>query len=773
MVPNPAFPMMSSWRQTAASLSLYAIRYLPFACNGLAVLLLAVMTGRADAADWPCWRGPEQSGLVREKAVVTDWSPDGKNLLWKSPEGGRSTPVVMSGRVFFIGPVGDAECLQERVICLDADTGKSIWQYTFNVNFTDIVAQRVGWTSVVGDPETGNIYAHGTGGEFLCLSRDGKLLWRHSLMEECSRVSGYGGRLMNPVIDEDRVIISFLNINWGNQSKPSHRFVAFDKRNGQVIWWAEPGGPPADTTYAAPLVGVFGGRRMLIAPAADGKIYGLEARTGRTIWSFALSKVGLNVSPVTDGKYVYVGHSEENLDTTEMGRLVCIDPTKTGDITKSGEVWRFDGVDAGYASPALANGRIYQVDNGANLYCVDTKNGKPLWKQKLGRVGKGSAAVTSDGVIYVGEQNGVFFILKDAGDKCEVLSRTTFPGPNNTIDEIYGSPAICDGRVYFLTRYGAYCLGVKGQKPESEPIPAMASEKPADGAKAKTVLVVPGDVTLSPGETVKFETRLFGDSGAPVTDGGAAAWNMAPPLKGALGKDGTFTAPSDSAFSAGLITVKVGDLAGSARVRISPMPPIKEDFEKMPADAVPPGWVGVVGKTKIVDKDGGKYLRKLAEKAKPSPVWKMRAFSGLPIEGGYTVQADLLGTLARNRFKPDMGLISSGYEMILMGMTKELELSRWRDEPTHALRKKIPMELQPDQWYRMKLRVEMKDGKATVQGKVWPRDEKEPDTWTIQFDDPCANREGAPGLFVFSNGTTDKSDGAEVFIDNYQVYANE
>ena len=736
------------------------------------LIVAALACHAASAAEWPSWRGPEQSGLVREKAVVTDWSPEGKNLIWKSSEGGRSTPLIMNGKVYFIGPVGDAECLQERVICLDSETGKTLWEYRFNVGFTDIVAQRVGWSSLAGDTETGNLYAHGTGGDFLCLDKDGKLVWQHSLMQEYNRVSGYGGRLMNPVVDEDRVIVSFLNTNWGNQAKPSHRYVAFDKRNGRVVWWAEPGGPPADTTYAIPLVGVFGGRRMLIAPAADGKIYALEARTGRTIWTFALSKVGLNVSPVTDGKYVYVGHSEENLDTTDMGRLVCIDPTKTGDITKSGEIWRQDGIDAGYASPAIANGRLYLVDNEANLYCVDTANGKDIWKQKLGRVGKGSAVVTTDGVIYVGEQNGAFYILKDAGDKCEVLSRTAFPGPNNTIDELYGSPAVVDGRVYFLTRYGSYCLGVKGQEAETQPTPPMAAERPSDGAKAKTMLIVPGDITLAPGETAKFEARLFSDMGAAVTDGGAVTWNMTA-LKGALGKDGTFTAPSESSFSAGMITAKLGELTASARVRICPKPPIKEDFEKMAVDSVPPGWVGVMGKTKIAERDGSKCLRKVAEKGRASPVWKMRAFAGSSISGGGTVQADLLGTLARKRFKPDMGLINSGYEMILMGMTKELELSRWRDEPTHALRKKIPLEMKADQWYRMKLRVDMKGGKASVQGKVWPRDEQEPAGWTIEFQDPCANREGAPGLFVFSNGTTDKSDGAEVFIDQFQVYANE
>lgn len=726
-----------------------------------------------NAADWSSWRGPEQCGVVREKAVVTDWSPEGRNLIWKTIEGGRTTPLVMNGRVFYIGPVGEGDCLQERVICVDAATGKTIWDYRFNVFFSDIVANRVGWTALAGDPETGNIYAHSTGGEFLCFSRDGKLLWNHSLTEEYNRISGYGGRLQTPVVDEDRVIISFLNTNWGNHARPAHRYVAFEKRTGEVLWWQEIPGVARDTTYACPVVTVVDGRRQLICPAADGVVYGLEARTGRIIWSFKLTKMGCNSSPVADGKLIYVSHSEENIDNTMMGRLVCIDASKTGDVTTTGEVWRNDGLSAGYTSPALANGRIYHVDNSANLYCLNAKTGENIWEFKLGRVGKGSAVVTTDGVIYVGEQNGVFWILRDAGDKCEELSKVAFDRDDGMVDELYGSPAVVGGRVYFMTRYGMYCLGDKEKTVESEPIPPMPAERGGAGQKVVTAHIVPGDITVAPGATVQYQVRLFGESGARI-DGPTpkVEWSLAG-IKGTLNADGVYTAPGDVSFSAGMVNAKVGDVVAAARLRISRPLPIKEDFEAMAEGAVPPGWSGTVGKTKIVTRDGSRVLQKLAEKGKPSPVWKMRAYVGLPVPVGYTVEADVMGTFARKRFRPDMGIINGRYEMIVMGQQKELELARWRDEPAHALRKRVPFEMKSELWYRMKLVVDIKDGKAHVRGKVWPRGEKEPGEWSIEFEDSCPNLEGSPGLFVYSNGTTDKSDGPEVFFDNLMVTTNE
>ncbi len=740
---------------------------------GLVSAILLTLTAEGFSADWTSWRGPEQNGLVREKAVVTKWSPDGENLLWQTKEGGRTTPLVMGNRVYYNAPVGDGECVQERVLCVDADTGKTIWERRFSIFFTDIVENRVAWTALAADAETGNLYLHGTSGEFSCLDRDGKVLWSHSLTEEFNRVSGYGGRLHTPVIDEDRVIISFLNSNWGNHARPSHRYVAFDKRTGKVLWWSETPGVAKDTTYACPVVTVVDGRRQLICPAGDGAVYGMEARTGRILWRFELTKMGCNSSPVADGKYVYVSHSEENIDSTRMGRLVCIDASKTGDITKTGEVWRVDGFGGGYASPALANGRVYHVDNSANLTCFDAKSGNEIWSFKLGRVGKGSPVITQDGVIYVGEQNGMFWVLRDAGDRCEQLSQHTFEGPDHLVDEIFGSPAVAAGRVYFMTRYGMRCLGAKGKTAERQASPPLPAERPASGQKLAVVHLVPADMTVTPGETIHFEVRRFGETGARLDGPTPKIEWTATGVKGKISDDGVLSTDADRAYSAGLVTAKIGELTAAARVRICPPLPIKESFDDMPDGSVPPGWIGVTGKTRIVERDGSKVFQKLAEKGKPSPVWRMRAYVGQPVEAGYTVQCDMLGTLARKRFRPDMGLINARYELNMLGQQRQLELSRWRDEPAHGLRRRVPFEMQTDVWYRVKLRVEPKGDMAIVQGKVWPRDEAEPSAWTIEIEDTCPNTEGCPGLVAYSNGTTEKSDGAEVYYDNFMVNINE
>ena len=178
--------------------------------------LLGAFTRPVQANDWAHWRGPEHTGVSRETGLPDTWSADPKeNLVWKAPHGGRSTPIVQNGRVYIINVAGSGVTTQERVMCFDADTGAVVWEHKFNVFLTDIVADRVGWTHVVGDPETGNVYAHGVQGLLFCFNRDGKVLWSHSLTEEYGRVAGYGGRLASPIVDGDLVILSMLNASWG------------------------------------------------------------------------------------------------------------------------------------------------------------------------------------------------------------------------------------------------------------------------------------------------------------------------------------------------------------------------------------------------------------------------------------------------------------------------------------------------------------------------------------------------------------------------------
>lgn len=183
------------------------------------LLLVFTLGSKALEAQWSHWRGPTQNGVAYDTGLPEKWSPnpttEGNNLRWKAPYGSRTTPIIQNGRAYFIGRHGEGVHEQERVVCLDADTGKFVAEHRFNVFHTDIVSVRLGWTTVCGDPKTGNIYAHGTQGLLFCFDKDLKVVWQKSLTEEFGRVSGYGGRVTSPIIDGDLVILGIINSSLG------------------------------------------------------------------------------------------------------------------------------------------------------------------------------------------------------------------------------------------------------------------------------------------------------------------------------------------------------------------------------------------------------------------------------------------------------------------------------------------------------------------------------------------------------------------------------
>ena len=270
--------------------------------------LLASAQGprRVALGDWPEARGPNRDGVSAETGLVEKWAFNGQNQLWRAPYGGRSSPIVMGNRVYVQNPSSRGPSLQERVMALDADTGKVVWEYKFNVFQSDVPPHRVGWASPAADPETGNIYAMNVGAFVVALSKDGKLLWARSIGEEFAAFTTHGGRTMSPIIDGDLVIVSAAISSWGASANRSHRLVALDKRTGDIVWMANPGGRPYDTAYAAPTIATINGLRLLIVGLGDGAIHALKPQTGEKVWSYVASKRSINTGVVVRGTSVIV-----------------------------------------------------------------------------------------------------------------------------------------------------------------------------------------------------------------------------------------------------------------------------------------------------------------------------------------------------------------------------------------------------------------------------------------------------------------------------------
>ena len=145
-----------------------------------------------------------------------------------------------------------------------------------------------------------------------------------------------------------------------------------------MLWIATPQRRRVDdfNNQANPMVAVIGGRRLVIGGGADGWIYALRAETGELQWKFQMSQKSLN-SPVTVvGNTVYATSNGEPVDGNFIGQVVALDGTGTGDVTATARLWNTDAVMAGFAAPVFDAGRLYVVDNAANLHALDAKTGR-------------------------------------------------------------------------------------------------------------------------------------------------------------------------------------------------------------------------------------------------------------------------------------------------------------------------------------------------------------------------------------------------------------
>ena len=785
---------------------------------------MAVTAGafpRAGADQWPDWRGPAADRHAPGTGYVDSFDlENGTNVLWSTPEGGGiSTPVILDGRLYTLvrHRPGTAE-EAEKVLCLDAMTGKKLWENVFNVYLSDVPSERVGWSAVVADPKSKTIFAHGVCGAFSAIDAEtGKTIWRRSLHEEFGFLSTYGGRTNIPVVFEDLVIASAVVTGWGDTARPAHRFLGLDAATGTVRWMNGTKELPEDTTYSTPQIAEFGGQAALVFGSSDGSVWNFQPRTGRAVWNLRLSRRGLNVPPLVDGTTIYMAQAEENLDNTTMGSVTAFDggavppsaapsaaapaagagpPAPNTDITTVAVKWQKKGVMDGRAMPVILGNRVYFIDDGAKVYAFDKATGEPVGKPQklLGTIVRGSPLV-ADGKLYVCSTGG-WHVLEPTAEGIKFVNRMRLPES----DEVTASPIAWNGRIYLTTGERLVCLGrADAPAPSTSAVETIAervARATSSGAgEPAWVQVVPAEAQIAAGEKLNLEARLFDAAGRFVRTTPAEFATTS----GTVAADGTFTAPPGR-HSAAIVTATVGKLTGRSRIRSMPPLPWRFDFDDVALAAPPTGgpprgepplpWIGMRYRHVVREVDGSKCLVKITTIPKGT---RSQGWIGPITLHDYRIRADLRAAesgvgkpgdpatpvaetsdadafakafgnpaaLEKARM-PDMGLIAQRYTLDLMGASQQLQIRTWPPQVATHFAKTIPFAWEAGRWYSVIFEARTEGSAARLRGKVWPRGEPEPAAWTIEAVHEAGNLQGSPGFFGNSKDS-------EIFIDNVVV----
>ena len=731
-------------------------------------------------SDWLYWRGPLGSGVSRQTGLPDAIDLNDSSLLWTHEIQGGGVPVAAGGRIYHFGYYGVTGDLQEALVCMDALSGKVLWERRYSDFLSDIVYNRYGVGAACVDGETGNVYFQTSTGLLLGFDKNGKSLWERSLMEEFSRLTFPNGRTGGPCVDGDLVIIHAITANWGSNGPARDRFYAFDKHTGELVWFSTPGITPKDSSFA-PLIfeDLSDGRRVFYSGTGCGNVVCIDARTGQPLWRFQMSHGGVNSGVILHDDTVVAIHGKENLDATEIGRMVAIkkpaelpgpgEPALV--LGKDDEKWRNNELEAFTSTPVYRENRIYSTSKTGVLLCLNAATGDIIWRVKLAPDQVHASPLWADGKLYVPMFDGKCFIVKDKGDSGEILDEVQLDGA------CFASPSASHGRLFVQSKKRLYCFGSKTPAPDFSATAVAQAKGMGDPVALQ---VVPAEFAVKSGTSQKLKVFSLDKTGRRIAElSEGLTWEKwIPPtakvkvkVDAEISTDGVLVAASDAKLSAGALRVTDGKVFGVVRGRILQDLPYAENFEEsfvlsqtssddIPFSYPPLPWLGARMRWQIQENDGNKIAGNTLDK-----VLFQRAmnFVGHKDMSNYTVEADVM-TDGNRRIKSTIGLVNQRYIVALVGNWQKLEVFSNYDR----FKVSVPFSIKTNTWYHLKTRVDIAtDGSGVIRAKAWEKGSDEPEAWTIEAPHANAHKQGSPGIYALSPQSLKK-----VYIDNISVTSN-
>ncbi|MHA3772379.1 outer membrane protein assembly factor BamB family protein [Verrucomicrobiota bacterium sgz303538] len=249
---------------------------------GAIVSLLLAAPTRAD--DWPQWRGPHRDSIWHETGILDSFPSEGLKVLWRVPIGnGFSSPCIAQGRVFVTYSQVTRTAANENVLCVDAATGKTIWSHTYPVNYPEWGANPDHPASPVATPVVadGKVYTLGRMSNLICLDAiTGRVIWQHDLPKEFGTTEDLRGFNCSPIVEGNLVIMAIAK-------SPQVSLIAFDKDSGRQVWESLDEIP----SDSSPIVITSAGRRQLIVWAYK-SVAALDPANSEILWRQAVNTGG-------------------------------------------------------------------------------------------------------------------------------------------------------------------------------------------------------------------------------------------------------------------------------------------------------------------------------------------------------------------------------------------------------------------------------------------------------------------------------------------------
>ena len=439
---------------------------------------LCCLAEKIDGGDWPQFLGPHGNGISHETGLLDRWPSNGVPVVWVKKIGtGYGAPSVRGDRLVFHHRIGDEEIVE----CVETATGKPLWRYGYPSHFVDPYGYNNGPR---GTPllTADRCYTFGAEGRLVCLDlQTGKLIWQRDTAKDFEVPPAFFGVGSSPILEGDLLLVMV-----GGQ--PNAGMVAFDSASGKTIWesvgeknWLGvtmtgwPGEPKVQwkrwdkqASYSTPVAATVNGRRQIFCLMRQGLV-ALNPTNGNVNYSFwfrARVEESVNaMRPVVVDDLVFISAAYYKIGSV----LLRARPDDQG----FDEVWRNTVLEIHWNTPIYHDGYLYAFSGrnepDARFRCVELKTGRLMWDrdeswpthagQSMPQpkvYGRGSAILADGRLIVLGE-GGLLGLFKVNPQQPDEISRWQVPQLHFPC---WAAPVLSRKKIYLRSEDALVCLNL-------------------------------------------------------------------------------------------------------------------------------------------------------------------------------------------------------------------------------------------------------------------------------------------------------------------------
>jgi len=259
--------------------------------------LFVCLTPAFIAADWPQWRGPNRDGVSKEAGLLKEWPEGGPKLIWQVKDlgDGYSAPAVVGDRLYVMNSKGmDSDSVQAR----STADGKTIWSTSIGGVGPNTPGNNYPGSRSTPTVEGDRVYAIGSDGDVACLeAATGKIVWQRSMRKDFGGKPGLWAYAESPLIDGEALVCT--------PGGAEATMLALNKKTGEVVWKAALS--EADTAAYSSIIVVQAAGVKQYVQLLDKGLVGVDAKMGKPLWRYTgiIGGPPIIPTPVSRKDFVY------------------------------------------------------------------------------------------------------------------------------------------------------------------------------------------------------------------------------------------------------------------------------------------------------------------------------------------------------------------------------------------------------------------------------------------------------------------------------------